>query len=78
MINKNKIDNSEDISETQLSELDTLLQSFNNVNDCKNTKINGDDSVMVQSVEDASAYFNGENQPFLDGIVHIDSSYAPN
>ncbi len=64
----------EEVTESQLARLDELLLSFSNINNCQNTKINGDDEDMIESVNNASKYANNENNLSLN-INHIDSSY---
>lgn len=68
----------EEISDIQLQELDELLASFENQNNCSKTKVNGDDSDMKKSVSEASKYVNNENdnQYFIENMMHINSLYS--
>lgn len=66
----------QDITESQLEQLDVLLQSFNNLDNCNNTKINGDDDDMIANVMNASEFSNGNNSSFLENMVYIESSYT--
>jgi hypothetical protein len=65
----------EEITDLQLTQLDELLLSFSNVNNCSKTKVNGDDEDMIESVNNASNYANSENNSPFE-INHIDSSYG--
>lgn len=59
-------------TESQLNQLDDLLQSFNNINHCANTKVNGDDDDMVKNVTDISKISNEKNP----SVYCIKSSYT--
>ncbi len=69
------MDMDEDVSEDQLTQLDDLLDSFKNLNKCADTKVNGDDALMIESVKDASDCVTNKNSSYLNSITHIKSSY---
>jgi hypothetical protein len=75
LIRDEMINTDEKITESQLAQLDELLLSFSNVNNCSKTKVNGDDEDMIESVNNASNYANSENN-FSFEINHIESSYG--
>ncbi len=64
------------ISESQLTQLDELLQSFQNVNNCDATKANGDDDDMILSVEKAANSSHQAESSFLKEMIYIESSYT--
>lgn len=64
-----------EITNDQIAQLDELLASFENLNKCEGTKVNGDDALMIESVKNASNFVANEESSFLDSITHIKSSY---
>ncbi len=69
------MDTDKDITNEQIAQLDELLASFENSNKCEGTKVNGDDALMIKSVENASSCVAKEDSSFLSSIIHIESSY---
>jgi hypothetical protein len=64
----------DEITESQLEELDVILKEINKHIEggypCR-----GDDEAMIKAVTNAANYFNGKENTFLEDIVHIKSSY---
>ena len=64
-----------EITESQLEELDVLLKELQKSNVHDKPDFMGDDELMIASVSNAARYFNGEENTFLEDIVHVESSY---
>ena len=70
--------NNNDITEEQLEELDKLLIELKSSasNPYKDFGGGADDELMIAAVSNAARYANGEENTFLEDLVHIPSSYA--
>ena len=64
-----------EITESQLDELDTLLLELQKSSIHDKSDFVGDDELMIASITNAARYANGEENTFLEDIVHIKSSY---
>ena len=63
-----------EITESQLEELDRILVELNKP--IKNGyPCYGDDELMIKAVSNAARYYNDKENTFLEDIVHIKSSY---
>ena len=64
-----------EITEAQLKELDKILVEINKPIKNGHPDFLGDDDLMIKAVSNAARYFNGEDNTFLEDIVHVKSSY---
>jgi hypothetical protein len=64
-----------DITKEQLEKLDELLVELNKPIEGAKPDFLGDDELMIAAVTNAARYVNGEENTFLDTVVHIKSSY---